>query len=132
MVPVTVKKCVPCTTCTMVQQDCVKKVPYTVCRMETHTVCKKVPYTVCKMVPYTTKVKVPYTVNECVPVTVCKRVKVCTPEEVCVRRLRLEKCERPVNNACECGGGFRSFWERLCSKRLCCDTGCDSGAHGCK
>jgi hypothetical protein len=72
------------------------------------------------MVPTTVRVKVPYTVTECVPTTVCKRVKTCVPKEVCVTR-----CRRvPV---CDDGCGKPSLWQRLCAKRLGCDSGCDHG-----
>ena len=101
---VPISRDVCCTTCRMVQETCVKKVPYTVIRTVTagvrqegalhrlqdgsQVICKQVPYQVCKMVPYTVHQKVPYTVTECVPTQVCKQVKVCVPEEVCVRRCR--------------------------------------------
>jgi hypothetical protein len=96
MVPVTVEKLVPVTTCRMVQETCVKQVPTKVCTMVQEVVCKKVPVCVNKMVPYTAKVKVPYTVTECVPTTVCNKVAVCKEYEVKVKKPRIVCETKPV------------------------------------
>src|SRR5205807_2026737 len=74
--------------------------------------------------------------NECVPTTVCKKVKTCVPEEVCVRKLRLERCQvaecpKPAcktDSSCECPR--ESWFHRLCHRRLNCDSGCGGCNNG--
>jgi hypothetical protein len=72
-------------------------------------------------------VKVPYTVTECVPTKVCKQVKVCVCEDVCVKRCRkVPVCPEPTCEPC-CN---ESWFSKLFQRRLCCDPCGDSC--GCK
>ena len=133
-------KKVPYQVCRMVPHTVCKKVPYQVCEIEKHTICKKVPYTECVQQPYTVHCKVPYTVVENVPCT--RRVPVCVPEEVCVKRARLVPVTVSSDPGCGncCGTAccdshscfldrFKQRWfSSLCSTGCCedhCRTGCN-------
>jgi hypothetical protein len=72
---------------------------------------------------------VPYKVTECVPCTVCKKVKVCVCEDVCVKR-----CHKVPVTVCEecnpCDECKESWVNRLFHRRMACDC-CDSGCTSC-
>jgi hypothetical protein len=94
------------------------------------------------MVPYTVMNKVPYTVTEMQQSVVCKKVKVCTPEEVTVKRCRVvpvcvgpenppaapaaAPCPPPCCNPCCESSGHGSFLGGLFHHKNDCCNPCDS------
>jgi hypothetical protein len=120
-------KQIPYQVCRMVPHCVTKRVPYTECVMEKFTVCKKVPYTECVKQAYTCRV--PYTVVENVPCTVMKKVKVCVPETVCVKKARMVPydpgCPTTTsccNDCCETRSCFLSNLRQRWFSSLCSNT----------